>query len=282
MRRLLVLLTTLLAACQSDPPKATYTTSAAPAVDMPADPIATPAAVPVAVTLSSVDAERNTDHDTLHVAGFGVLAVRRSQAAAFTQLRSTDLLSARPDSLDNDLSQTGGRVRRQGAELIFQPKIGPAVVLRDFPTDSSGAPSKNNDEYNPEKTIFYHYWGALPKAHQWVVTLSFYEGRAVLLVDQRTGRRTNLWGRPAVSPDGRYLLSVNNDYAYDPNGLQLFRLSGAGPRLLGERILTYWAPVQARWSGPRTLLLEQEHQLPGGGGETGPLTYIEIALPPSR
>ncbi|HEX8326672.1 MAG TPA: hypothetical protein VF629_03965 [Hymenobacter sp.] len=269
----------LLAACQPDKPATTG--PAAPTETV--GPATANAAGPAA--------------DTLHVADSlgrpaGVLRLRPSTKAAFDQLRATDPLPQRPAeredatvasaqpapaNLDAPLP-ADGRVQRRGETLVFQPAQGPAVTLRPVPSSPDGP--EGND-------IGYAYWGSLPAAHQWVVDVTTDEGPAVLLVDQRTGRRTDLLGAPALSPDGRYLLSVCEDVASGgtPTEISLYRVDGPAPQLVWSRSLVDWGPRYARWRDARHVVLARAHADPGGDVVAStklPLTYVELELPATR
>jgi hypothetical protein len=178
---------------------------------------------------------------------------------------------AAPDSVEaRALAQTGGRVLRQDLELRFRPAKGPTVELR-------------NDTSDTESAVGYSYWGSLPAAHQWVVFAALYESSGVVLIDQRTGRRTDTWGRPLVSPDGRYILTYNADLeaAFDPTGLQLFRIEAAGPRLVWQRALAHWGPADMRWLGQNQVLVKQDFGITEDGTKKAP-GYVKLTLPLPR
>lgn len=262
----------LVVGCQPDKPAATGAaappTAAAPAPDSAAHPLPDPPADP-AEALTSADAKRLGGHDTLRLGPAGpVLRLRPQPAAAFAALPGTDPLPAQPDKADNPLGAAASRVRRNGENLVLWPETGPAVTLHNVSPDTA-----------IDQTVGYYYWGALPGARQWVVSIGLWEGSAVLLVDQRNGRQTTLWGPPTTSPDNRYLLALSCDLeaAYNPNGLQLFTLEASGPRLLGARGLTYWGPGRVRWTGARTVLVERQFAQTSA---TPPASaYAELRLP---
>ena len=109
----------------------------------------------------------------------------------------------------------------------------------------------------------------------------------MLLVDQRTGRRTDLLGAPALSPDGRYLLSVCEDVASGgtPTDLSLYRVDGAAAQLVWRRASADWGPHYARWRDARHIVLAQAHADPSGDVMAStklPLTYVELELPAAR
>jgi hypothetical protein len=268
----------VLAACQPDKPVATT---------------AAPTASSAGETSSATAAPAT---DTLHVAdslgrSAGVVRLRPSTKAVFDQLRATDPLPMRPSEQEEAALASGkptsanpdaplpadGRVQRRGETLVFRPAQGPAITLRPVP--SPDGPEGNDNAYI--------YWGSLPAAHQWVVDVSTDEGPAVLLVDQRTGRRTSLLGAPALSPDGRYLLSVCEDVASGgtPTEMSLYRTDGLAPQLVWSRTLVNWGPRRARWRDARHVVLEQAHADPSGDVMAStklPLTYAEIELPAPR
>lgn len=258
----------LLASCQPDTPARNPATSAASA-----SPSTTVAPVGPA--------------DTLHVADslghpVGVLRLRPSTAAEFTKLPAGPL-PARPSDQENQSAVSDaplpadGRVQRQGEQLVLRPTQGPAVTLTPVP--SPDGPEGNDNAY--------YYWGSLPQAHQWVIDVVTDEGLVVLLIDQRTGRRTMVLGAPSLSPDGRYLLSMCEDVISGgtPTNLSLYYCGNGAPQLLWSRDLTAWGPRAARWRNARQVVLQRAH------ADTEPntdvttaaervkVTYVELELP---
>lgn len=273
MKRYLLLLALPAAACHPDQPAATGQPAA------PAAPAAQPAATPPALAftppagpLRSGDTERPTDHDTLRVPGGGVLYLKPSTAAAFAQAPTELAWDA-----DKQLT-TSGKVRRVGNDLLLQPDQGPVVK---FTTRRTSENSSNEDLDNQAES---HYLGQLAKAHAWVVLTDSSTKHVTTLVDQRTGRRTIVTGRPAVSPDGQYLLSTRSDQGNDGSdesavGTQLYQLTPAGPRLLWTRLTQRWGSDEARWLGPRTVLLKQDHESADQESAAPPETYVQVELP---
>jgi len=225
--------------------------------------------------------------DTLAVADslghrVGVLRLRPSTQAAFAKLPPGPL-PARPSDSENQSKVTdaplppGGQVQRRGNLLVLHPAQGPAVTLTPVP--SPDGPAGNDNAY--------YYWGSLPQAHQWVVDVATDEGPAVLLVDQRTGRRTSLLGAPSLSPDGRYLLSVCEDVTSGstPTNLSLYQCGGGAPQLVWSRDPQRWGPRAARWRDARHAVLQQAHPDADPNAEVAtaagrvPLTYAELELP---
>lgn len=256
----------LLAGCSQDRPAATTPATAPPPPPAePAPAAAAPAAA--AAVLTSADAVKATGHDTLRTAAGQVITVQPSDLATWQRTRPGSL-PLWPDSVEaTPLAQTGGRVQRTGRDLTLRAANGKTVVLRTDTTDS-------------EDVIVYHYWGQLPSVHQWVVSVSLYEGQAVVLIDQRTGQRTDVWGRPVASPDGRYILASSSDLAaaFDPNGLQLFELGPKGPKLIWQRLLLHWGPAEVRWRPDGSVVVKQEFD---PTGPEQPARYVTLQLPPT-
>jgi hypothetical protein len=262
----------LLVGCQPDKPSATTAPQPATLADRPAS-TATAAAVPASA-------------DTLAVADslgrrVGILQLRPSTRAAFEKLPAGPL-PARPTDRANQTNVSdaplpaGGRVQRLGQRLVLRPAQGPPVTLQPLP--SPDGPVGNDNAY--------YYWGSLPLAHQWVVDVATDEGPAVLLIDQRTGRRTQLLGAPSTSPDGRYLLSVCEDVTSGatPTNLSFYSCGSRGPQLLWSRDLTAWGARAARWLDAHRVVLQQAHADPDPNAEVAtaarrvPLTYAELEL----
>jgi hypothetical protein len=263
----------LLASCQPDQPASTPAASQSP----PAASVASASAVPTTDTLAVAD---SVGHRV------AVLQLRPSNQTAFAQLPAGPL-PARPSDDERPASlahvpdaplPTDGRVQRQGNLLILRPAQGPPVTLK---------PELASEDGPEGKDIGYYYWGSLPQVHQWVVDVATDEGPAVLLVDQRTGRRTSLLGMPSVSPDGRYLLSVCEDVTSGstPTDLSLYRCGSGAPQLVWSRDPVRWGPRAARWRDARHVVLLQAHPDLDPEADVAkaatrvPLSYAELELP---
>jgi hypothetical protein len=258
----------LLASCQPDQPA----TNKSPQADLPAAAVA-----PVSAATDTLAVLDSLGHRA------GILKLRASTQAEFAKLPAGPL-PARPSDQENQSNipdaplPADGRVQRQGELLILRPALGPAVTLKPEPASEDGPEGED---------IGYYYWGSLPLAHQWVVDVATDEGPAVLLVDQRTGRRTNLLGAPSTSPDGRYLLSVCEDLTSGatPNEISLYRCGSGAPQLVWSRDPQRWGARAARWRDARHVQLLQAHPDtdPNAAVATAatrvPLTYAELELP---
>jgi hypothetical protein len=270
-KRFLLLLALPVAACRPEEPS----TTGPPAVEgsSAAPPaISAPAFTPPAGPLRSGDTERLTDHDTLRVPSGDVLYLKPSTKAAFERA---------PAGLDWDADKhltASGQVRRVGEDLLLQPAHGPVVKFTTRRTDN------NNSSAAISQQAQVRYLGPLAQAHVWVVQIDSSTKSVTTLVDQRTGRRTLVTGQPAVSPDGQYLIGVRSDQGNDGSdesdtGLQLYQLASNGLRLLWARRPLQWGATEARWLGPRTLLLKQDHESADQESDVPPETYVQVELP---
>jgi hypothetical protein len=273
MKHYLILFVLLAAACHPDQPA---TTGAPAAQGAPSSQPPTPAAatvfIPPTGRLRSGDTAQPTDHDTLHVPGGGVLYLKPSMAAAFERAPTELAWNA-----DKALTAKGP-VRRVGDDLLLQPASGPVVK---FTTRRTTATSSNVEIAQQAES---HYLGQLAKARLWVVQTDSAAKHVTTLVDQRTGRRTVVTGQPAASPDGQYLLSTRSDQGNDGSdesavGTQLYQLTPAGPRLLWTRLPRHWGSSEARWVGPRTVLLKQDYEAADQESDAPPETYVQVELP---
>ncbi|MFD1874910.1 hypothetical protein [Hymenobacter bucti] len=273
MKRYLLLLVLPAAACHPDQPATTSAPAAQVSVaGQPPTPAAPSGFTPPTGRLRSGDTDHPTDHDTLRVPGGGVLYLKPSTAAAFERAPTELAWEA-----DKRLT-TSGSVRRVGDDLLLQPERGPVVKF----TTRRTSEHSSNAEINQQAES--RYLGQLAKAHLWVVQTDSSTKQVTTLVDQRTGRRTVVTGQPAVSPDGQYLLSTRSDQGNDGSdesavGTQLYQLTPAGPRLLWTRLTQHWGSNEARWLGPRTVLLKQEYESASQESDAPPETYVQVELP---
>ncbi|HEX7241864.1 MAG TPA: hypothetical protein VF263_16400 [Longimicrobiaceae bacterium] len=146
------------------------------------------------------------------------------------------------------LAQAPGPVRREGARLLFRTGQGRVVPLE-------------NDTTEGDRYVHYLYQGYLRDVGYHLVQVGFYEGGAYELVSAESGDRTQVAALPVVSPDLRRFVtaSVDLEAGYVPNGLQVWRLTPAGPRLeWGLDGGDTWGASGASWRGPGTVEFVKE------------------------
>lgn len=246
-------------ACRPDQPATQQPTAAQP-------PTASPAVADTALAYPT---------DTLHLPG-GVVRLRPSSASAFNQLSMSSLPDINNDSLAErqPLASTQGRVRREGLGLVLTPTQGPPVRLASTPPAEFTLQNAQG--------VRYQYQGSLPAAHQWVVRAWYWESDGTVLVDQRTGRRVEVLGNPAASPDGRFVLLTSPGLGGgdQPNAVSLVQIDADGPRLLWQREPTAWEPETARWASPGLAVLRLRHaNADGSMADDAPIVHVQLPLP---
>ena len=147
------------------------------------------------------------------------------------------------------LQATANRVWRRADTLFFKTKQGTVIRLENGPT------------YHDEEDSYegYRFLDDIGSIQQWVVEVGKWEGRYYLLIDQQTGKRTNLISYPVISPDRRIFACANSDpTGYDFAGIQLWaKPLGLPPQLRWQRISSSTPGISAygpRWENDRTLL----------------------------
>lgn len=211
--------------------------------------------------------------DTLHLPA-GVAQLLPASAEAFDRLPGSPLPELTNNSGAEPLATAQGRVRRQGLDLLLPTAQRTDVKLSSTP--DAQFTLENGD------AVKYLYWGSLPAAHQWVVKAWFWESDATVLVDQRTGRRLEVAGTPAASPDGRFvvLASPGLSGGDQPNVLALVAIEADGPHLRWQREPTAWEPQQVRWKNPGVAVMKiRRADASGGVPDDAPAAYVELPLP---
>jgi len=118
------------------------------------------------------------------------------------------------------IAASGGWAKRDGAALRLNVEKGAAVTLTD---DESGCAKDHPDPLNCYDFTLLAY---LPSRHAFLVTQSYDEGGKVLLIDDRTGARTDFTELPRFSPDGALLVVISNDEDSDTGTIALWSRDG--------------------------------------------------------
>lgn len=197
--------------------------------------------------------------DTLVQVPGRVLRIYPAARPVYERLPSPEWVASKPASAEEEdsfldfaaqekrrLLHAGPRVVRTGRALRLRPTAAPEVRLVNNPVED-------------ERNVSYEYLATLPEIKQWLISVHLYEGGYYMLVDQRTGHRTQLMAPPVISPDGQHFVCGNSDVLarFEPSGLQLWTIDGGRPRLLWER-QTEWGCTQPRWLDNKTILFEQD------------------------
>ena len=91
-----------------------------------------------------------------------------------------------------------------------------------------------------------------------VLVRQFWEGSGYGLLNMNTGDFYLLAGYPLFSPDGKYLVAVNQDLdaEYSPNTLQIYKVSPT-VELVFDAKPTNWGPGRVSWLNENTVAFEK-------------------------
>jgi hypothetical protein len=145
-----------------------------------------------------------------------------------------------------NLSPAGGRALRNGLRLELQTRDR-LVVLED---DCSAG----------ESSIRYFFASYSADIGYFHVKASLYEGRAFLLVNDKSGEITWLKAPPVISSDKKRFVTMSMDLeaGYHPNEIKVWRLEASGPELeysanFGEK----WGPSDPVWKDGDTIAFQK-------------------------
>ncbi len=137
------------------------------------------------------------------------------------------------------LASTAGRAMRKGDDLILALGNGQKVSFH------SNCPPDSGSSCDGYALIAY-----LPSVHLFVVLEYFYEDAEYWLINDQTGRKTNIRSVPIFSPDRERFLVQDDDMINDhPNNLEIWRRVDDGAVL--------------EWAHPYTLI---DQEIPGFKG----------------
>jgi len=177
--------------------------------------------------------------DTFYLGG-KLVRVERMEKSDFDDAESPAAIDT---SETKNLQKDSDRVQRTGDTLTIKTKAKDVHIVNN---------DNDTDEYAQ-----YTYMGYIDAADQFLVFGGFYEWHNYLLIDGQTGDETVLWGKPAVSPDGKYIVNGNSDLVaqFTDNGMQLFTATHK-PKVVGERSLKAWGPEEIKWADNKTLFVK--------------------------
>jgi hypothetical protein len=158
--------------------------------------------------------------------------------------------STRPDSLEAQFIANDKRVSRTADGILFQLGTGHTKLMKE-----------NRDGESGDFAV-YTFLESYDSIGHWLLKGSYNESFDYLLVDQKDGESTHLWGFPVISPDKKYILAgmLDLEAGFVPNGFQLFSISGAKPILIWEKELADWGSDKLIWQSDNTVLAEQVYR----------------------
>lgn len=120
---------------------------------------------------------------------------------------------------------------------------------------AGGSKDFRDVEAGDTRGVRYSAIAVSPDARYVILHRQFWEGQASGILDRRTGVETRLDGFPAISPDGRWVATVNADLAagYSPNVLRIYRITPDGISLEYDAKPDKWGALDAAWTSANTL-----------------------------
>jgi hypothetical protein len=162
------------------------------------------------------------------------------------------------------LAVPGAAAYRRDDRLLIRLGRGDTLMLTNSP-DSAGVAGAS-----------YSYVAHLRAVAHHLVEIQYYEGRAFLLISDRSGRRTVISGYPVISPDSSRIVtaSVDLEAGYDPTEIAIWRVSADSllpewrldPRTLAAGPESAWGPADAEWITPTEIRVRKEYRSGRRGG----------------
>ena len=130
---------------------------------------------------------------------------------------------------------------------------------------------------NPAHCLLYNFIQYLEKAHSYVVETKNYEGKAIILINDRTGAKTEILGFPHLSPSGVRFVSFAEDEKDDQNSIETWNLSSGEPVKEWE----YWPSNHARyifryWNGENEVLLFVNKNIDNSNNGNLPIKLLRL------
>lgn len=109
-----------------------------------------------------------------------------------------------------------------------------------------------------EEAAELSYLGKLPRLHKYVLHLLYYEGAAILLVDQTTGSIDTLKGPPMLSPQAGLVAATFQGYPYEgaPNGVEVFQVATSRLHRTFTIAQDRWLPYELVWVDEHSFILK--------------------------
>lgn len=135
-------------------------------------------------------------------------------------------------------------VKKNKGELVLSIAGNKKIVLRDSLADSD----------NTEQ-VTYNYIGKFKEVGLYIIRIQYYEMGEYMLINNKTGTKTKVWGEPKLSPDKKHIACASNAIGYDvmPNGIQMWVIQKGDLKLEWEYKQEQWGPDGLIWKNEKTL-----------------------------
>ena len=108
-----------------------------------------------------------------------------------------------------------------------------------------------------ENQISYEYIGYEKALNSYIILVKYYETGEYMLINNKTGKESKLWGLPIISPNQKKVCCYGDALGYDvmPNGIQMYDYSDNNLIKEWEWEIEDWKPESVEWLNNNTLLL---------------------------
>jgi hypothetical protein len=95
-----------------------------------------------------------------------------------------------------------------------------------------------------------------PALNSYITQNTYYENGDYSLINRKTGKKTNLYGEPVLSPNKKMAVCSNADVmsGESANGFQILSIRPDATDILWEAN-TMWGPEECRWKDSSTLYI---------------------------
>jgi hypothetical protein len=106
------------------------------------------------------------------------------------------------------------------------------------------------------ESVWYTYFGVVPRTPFYLLHAQFGEGNAFALVDTQTGKMSALEGFPVPSPSGEWLL-VGEDGYFNRIGVFIYQVAGDSVTLRWHLEPESWVPGSISWTSDSSAIVER-------------------------
>ncbi len=142
--------------------------------------------------------------------------------------------AAQTERINLDISP----IKKNNGKLVLNLTGNIKVVLRDSLSNSD----------NTEQ-VTYNYLGHFKEVSLYVIIVQYYESVEYLLINDKTGVKTKIWGEPKLSSDNKHIVCSSNAIGYDimPNGIQMWLIEKDNLKLVWEYKQEQWGVDGIIW-----------------------------------
>ena len=144
---------------------------------------------------------------------------------------------------DKQLKKDAKYVTENSEEIVLTLLTGKKIEFKNESLDTS-------DNFVQKDYLEY-----LPKIGFFVFRNNYYEGGDYSLVNDKSGKETNIGGYPKLSPDAKHLIAANQDLeaAFEFNGIQIFGFPNGRFEKLLEKEFEDMEPHTPKWIDNKTI-----------------------------